>query len=482
VPPFYDETSDDEGAGAAAGPEQYRPPSPLSYDLSVHEAIAAGVLSGYFPSIGNTFQSQVDVFDGSPVLLPHLPPATPMVEVISSDDEDDVIAVPPTESQLLSDTESEDLEDGDAPAPPTPVPGRLLGDTNFRFQGVKVGLTYSCPRLGACALVPKAQGHVAGCACANPILSADELVGHLTTLWGDCEYVVSTELHKSGKVHYHAYLKWDTKKDTANCHWFDFKGVHPNILVPFGNGKAWQAYVTKKGDFVSNFVVNNPFKLAMAAPTADAAVKAVFDSDPKNGVVFSNQIQTAWRIMNKAPAKPLPAMVFKIPFPVLGRTREQLLSAGINRKDDEYCLIIEGPAGIGKTEFALRIFPNGQCRLISHIDDLKSLDMSTVKAVVFDDMDFKHYPRSAQIHLCDAAVDRSIHCRYNNVVLPAGLVRIFTCNISRGISNVAGDPMKWAESGVDVNAHWPVDMTDAAIRRRVQILSLDDYSIDDPLF
>ena len=497
----------DEGAAAASPPVS--PPRPR---LQRHFSMfSQSVLSGSFPTLREDVNedyelltptqpdSQLQLFD-EPASSRSASPSSSLI--VSESDDDDVapssisasVEAALAMAEMYAGEGHVPLSDDDdvviidpaplAPIAPEPtadaaVPGRWLPDTGFRFQGVKLGLTYSCPRGVGCAMLPPGD-HSPGCACTNPIPSAQALADALVAIW-PCDYVVSTELHVSGKTHYHAHLRFHKKQGTTNPRKFDLFGVHPNILVPRGNGRAWEGYVTKKGEYVTNYLEDNPFRLAMNASSAEDAVREVFDKDPRAGVVYHAQIAGAWAALNKEEEKALEPLTFKVPIPNLGRSRAELLAAGLpnGRKDDEFCIIVQGPAGIGKTEFALRFFgaDGAGVRLISHIDDLKKHDLRGLKAVVFDDMDFKKWPRQSQIHLCDAAKDRSIHCRYNNVSLPSGLVRIFTCNVKPGVSTE-----DWAEPGVDVNLHWPVDMTDPAIKRRVQILDLSTYSMDDPLF
>lgn len=115
----------------------------------------------------------------------------------------------------------------------------------FRFQGRKIGLTYSCPKFGMCLALSR---HTAECTCVNPINSAQELADHLVSIWPDCEYCISEEIHGSnGKKHFHAFLKWPIKRETTSQSKFDFKGVHPNILIPRGNGTKWINYIIKEG-------------------------------------------------------------------------------------------------------------------------------------------------------------------------------------------------------------------------------------------
>ena len=88
--------------------------------------------------------------------------------------------------------------------------------------------------------------------------------------------------------------------------------------------------------------------------------------------------------------------------------------------------VLVGPSGIGKTQYALAHFECGL--LVSHIDDLRDFKEGIHDGIVFDDMDFNHVPRTAQIHLVDQDQARSIHCRYETARIPKNTAKIFTCN------------------------------------------------------
>lgn len=89
-------------------------------------------------------------------------------------------------------------------------------------------------------------------------------------------------------------------------------------------------------------------------------------------------------------------------------------------------LIIRGKSGCGKTTWAKYHAPK-PALFVTHMDDLRKLTTEH-KSIIFDDMDFKHFPRTAQIHLVDRFDARSIHVRYGTATIPAGIVKIFTCN------------------------------------------------------
>ena len=112
-------------------------------------------------------------------------------------------------------------------------------------------------------------------------------------------------------------------------------------------------------------------------------------------------------------------------------------------------LVISGPPGIGKTQFALAHFKNPL--LVSHMDNLSRLNRDLHDGVVFDDMEFTHLPITSQIHLLDWDIPRSIHVRYVVADIPAFTPKIFTCNPGR----------------------YPFQQ-DPAIDRRVQVLHVSE--------
>ncbi len=90
-------------------------------------------------------------------------------------------------------------------------------------------------------------------------------------------------------------------------------------------------------------------------------------------------------------------------------------------------LILAGLPSIGKTEFAKVLLPGAL--MCSHMDDLGLFDPTVHSGIIFDDMEFVHIPRSAQIHLVDVDNDRSIHVRYKTAFIPKNTKKIFTTNL-----------------------------------------------------
>lgn len=117
--------------------------------------------------------------------------------------------------------------------------------------------------------------------------------------------------------------------------------------------------------------------------------------------------------------------------------------------EDEKVTIFWGESGIGKTSFCKALYPGAL--MVSHMDDLRHFKSDEHTAIIFDDMDFKHFPRNSQIHIVDSDDDRSIHCRYDCAFIPAGTRKLFTTN----------------ENGGNI-----FDLKDAAIKRRVKVREL----------
>lgn len=89
-------------------------------------------------------------------------------------------------------------------------------------------------------------------------------------------------------------------------------------------------------------------------------------------------------------------------------------------------VVLYGPSGTGKTEFAIAHFSHPL--LVRHMDRLADFDAAVHDGIVFDDMAFTHIPVEARIHLLDTDRPSDIHIRYTTVWLPAGTKKIFTHN------------------------------------------------------
>lgn len=85
--------------------------------------------------------------------------------------------------------------------------------------------------------------------------------------------------------------------------------------------------------------------------------------------------------------------------------------------------LVHGVTNTGKTNFALAHFK--QPLLVRDLEDLRSLTPNH-DGIVFDDLDFRHLFFTAIKNLLDPDFPGVVHVRYQNVIIPAGMPRIFT--------------------------------------------------------
>lgn len=297
----------------------------------------------------------------------------------------------------------------------------------FRVNRKKIGLTYSCPTdadENPIADPTLEDIKIRGMAACEKIKSffmkKDE---------GVFQYIIAWEKHESGKLHFHAWLNYDVALDISNERWFDIDGVHPNILKP---GKGWVSYCTKQGleHYITN-VEQSVFGRALMKRTAAEALDFLWENDPKSMALQAHNIEMNVRKRMKTSTT---LTRYEGPF-------------GEPYLENIKSVMLKGPAGVGKTQFAKSQHHFKNPLFVSHLDGLKRLS-DEHDGIIFDDMDFKHLPRTTQIHLVDWDDERDIHVRYGTVTIPAHTPKIFTCNIDC------------------------LDVTDTAIARRVTITTI----------
>lgn len=277
----------------------------------------------------------------------------------------------------------------------------------FRVNRKKVGLTYSCPTdadenpiADASVTDLKSRGMM-GCEKIKKFLTDKDV--------GMFQYIITWELHQSGKLHFHAYLNFDQTLDIASERWFDMDGVHPEINNP---GKGWITYCIKDGadHYITN-VQQSVFTIALNKRSATDAINYLWEHDPKSMCLSGHNIELNIRKRMKVDT---------------GLTRYEGPFIIPYLKDIQSTVLI-GPPGVGKTSFAIACHHFKNPLFVSHLDALKRFNDS-YDGIVFDDMDFTHLPRHTQIHLADYDHERDIHVRYGVATIPARTPKIFTCN------------------------------------------------------
>ena len=94
--------------------------------------------------------------------------------------------------------------------------------------------------------------------------------------------------------------------------------------------------------------------------------------------------------------------------------------------------VLAGPAGIGKTEFALAHFKNAL--IVKNLNQLAEFDKFKHDGIVFDDFDseLSKLERTTQVHLLEQRRTSGIRILYQVVKVPGKTRKVFTTNIPDG--------------------------------------------------
>lgn len=270
--------------------------------------------------------------------------------------------------------------------------------------------------------------------------------------------VICRESHQDGAQHRHVAFEVSERIDIRTNRYFDYQEFHPNIQT----ARSWKAvlrYVTKTEDWkgyakyehledepetaADNYEGTSTDIVDVARRTETEEHFLIWCIAKNISYGYANRI---WTLVQQVRPQ-----LMRDNDTVDGSLRMPYLSFLQFDLSTRRALVLQGPSGVGKTTWALRNAPR-PALVVTHMDDLQHM-RPDVKTIIFDDMDFKHLPRTSQIHLVDFDLARSIHCRYRCARIPAGIYKIFTCN------------------------EYPFN-EDAAINRRVNHIDLSEIPVD----
>lgn len=253
--------------------------------------------------------------------------------------------------------------------------------------------------------------------CPQSSINAEELMEHWKTF--QPEYVLQAkELHEDGGIHYHVLLMLPRAKNLKDPKFFDYGGEHFNIQST-KNLSAWKQYIEKDGDLLKYGTEPKCLQVKKKVelmPLSQVPLNELFDYCVANriGYGYYNEIRKKRSRVDLTIEED----------PNVGTMNMFLMALQV---PTDMVIVLLGQTGCGKTTWAKKhaLKPS---LLVSHIESLKQYDPTRHKSIIFDDMSFKHWPRENQIHIADSYDPREIHGRYTNVILPANLQKIFTCN------------------------------------------------------
>lgn len=267
-------------------------------------------------------------------------------------------------------------------------------ESNFRVDRKKFGLTYSQ---------------------AGGTLTKEIILDELIAKGGNCDYIVAQERHQDGGIHFHCYIKYETKLESRNARIFDILGIHPNICKGSVT-RGWADYVAKDGDYITNFYKPSDYHHALSLETPDQAIAYLWAKKPRDMLLHGDNIERGVRKRLK-----------------VDRSVSYYGPYAFQLDWDYQCqsLIIEGPPGLGKTQFVKYYCKHNFGSYLYCSGSLRNLrNYAGQEAIIFDDLKFKddfHDWRT----LFDIENGGTIQVSPSGLYdyeLPAGVPRIFIHN------------------------------------------------------
>lgn len=252
--------------------------------------------------------------------------------------------------------------------------------------------------------------------------------------------IIARELHENGAPHFHLYVEWETKLDRSVTTQLDVNGKHPNIKAKQWprERKAAADYVQKDDDYIvypePDSFEDEPTMEGPVDENGNLDLMALCEKTRTRGLwineCHARGIQAAimnevWRLVKG----PVSNVFTADDYPGWdGLVLDPVLTELVFDPETHRSLVISGPSGAGKTTWGILHMPRPLI-VVSHQDELKRGYIPGFhKSIIFDDMDFSHWPRVSQIHLLDWDLSRSIHCRNTNAYIDKCTYKLFTCN------------------------------------------------------
>jgi len=230
-------------------------------------------------------------------------------------------------------------------------------------------------------------------------------------------YLIGREVHPTTQEpHFHVVIRFNQTIDSTDTCLLDIAGVHPNI-APGAAGQAAEAYCAKEdSDYLTNYWNRSPWTQAANAPNVKEGLDHLWSKCPREMLLHGEQIEG--NLTKRLKPVPRAAVQFFGPFAEMFYPPDAW-----NR--DTHSLLILGPAGIGKTQFARYFFGDHEY-FKSSPEPLRNATWT--KPIICDEFNYLTRDQEQSKEITDVMSGGTLHARYRDILIPPGIQRIFLSN------------------------------------------------------
>lgn len=217
------------------------------------------------------------------------------------------------------------------------------------------------------------------------------------------KYLICEESHEDGNPHLHAYFHFKKKVESVNPHWADieYKGCgkdkpgcceetgsyHPNDAGAIRSHSAIEKYITKDGNWISNFYEDNVWNELQKATSVDSGMKTLLNRSPRDYFLYGGQIESNLRKkLKEEPKIYKPPEWDDKPFNNIPHELDLWFKTEAKKSHRARCLFLWGPTRLGKTAYVRQMIPN-------HVYWRGTINLDTFRedadVIIFDDINWK---------------------------------------------------------------------------------------------
>lgn len=237
------------------------------------------------------------------------------------------------------------------------------------------------------------------------------------------------EIDNMPYAHTHVFIQKKTGTiDTRDQHFFDYEGIHCHIATR--KSGEWAKHICTQ---YHHGVKKHKIPKKSMPPKEPVFLYQYgcedwkFQNDLVNEIANAPDFLSATELIDKMPSS---YMDIKI---IQDNSKKRKFDSPEEDSftfkeipwDQSKALILRGPSGIGKTNWALG--QSAKAVKIDTLDALRSIPQDT-ELLVFDELLFDECSKAKMIALLDKRWDYTIHTRHSDAKIPKGTKRIFVCN------------------------------------------------------